>query len=93
MLLFLKYSMPDLTEKWELKVAYIGSCLTIKADNRKKQAAKALKMTPVLILLIEARILLDWSPEQVSGSLKDELGACPRISLSNEQPLFDSEKF
>jgi hypothetical protein len=21
------------------------------------------------------------------------LGACPRISLSNEQPLFDSEKF
>ncbi|MFA5925011.1 MAG: hypothetical protein WC856_27645 [Methylococcaceae bacterium] len=28
MLLFLKYSMPDLTEKRELKVAYIGSCLT-----------------------------------------------------------------
>jgi len=22
-----------------------------------------------------------------------ELGACPRMSLSNEQPLFDSEKF
>jgi len=32
MLLFLKHSMPDLTEKRELKVANIGSCLTL-LDN------------------------------------------------------------
>ena len=30
---------------------------------------------------------------QVSGPVWLILGACPRISLSNEQPLFDSEKF
>jgi IS30 family transposase len=53
----------------------------IKADNRKKQALKALKMTPALILLIEARIRLDWSPVQVSGQLKDELG----ILISHER--------
>ena len=56
------------------KKGYRPNQAQIKADNRKKQAAKALKMTPALILLIEARILLDWSPEQVSGQLKDELG-------------------
>jgi IS30 family transposase len=38
-------------------------------------------MTPALILLIEARILLDWSPEQVSGQLEDELG----ILVSHER--------
>jgi IS30 family transposase len=43
-------------------------------DKRRKQAAKALKMTAALILLIEARIIVDWSPEQISGLLKDELG-------------------
>ena len=39
----------------------------IKADKRKKQAAKALKMTPALILLIEARILLDWVLSKYQG--------------------------
>ena len=53
----------------------------MKADKRKKQAAKVLKMTPALISLIEARILLDWSPEQVSGQLKAELG----ILISHER--------
>jgi len=53
----------------------------IKADKRKKQAAKALKMTPALIILIEARIVMDWSPEQVSGQLKEELG----ILISHER--------
>ena len=38
-------------------------------------------MTPALILLIKARILLDWSPEQISGTLKDELG----ILISHER--------
>ena len=56
------------------KKGYRQKQAQIKADNRKKQAAKALKMTPALILQIEGRILLDWSPEQVSGQLEDELG-------------------
>ena len=63
------------------KKGYRPKQAQIKADNRKKQAAKALKMTPALILLIEARIRLDWSPEQVSGQLADELG----ILISHER--------
>ena len=38
-------------------------------------------MTPALIILIEARIVMDWSPEQVSGSLKNDLG----ILISHER--------
>jgi transposase, IS30 family len=53
----------------------------IKADKRRKQAAKATKMTLALIILIEARIVLDWSPEQVSGQLKAELD----ILISHER--------
>jgi hypothetical protein len=37
--------------------------------------------------LIDTVIKQDHEQRQIS------LGACPRISLSNEQPLFDSEKF
>ena len=53
----------------------------IKTDKRRKEAAKALKMTPALILLIEAGILMDWSPEQISGWLKNNQG----ISISHER--------
>ena len=63
------------------KKGYRPKQAQIKADNRKKRAAKALKMTPALILLIEAGILLDWSPEQVSGQLEDEFG----ILISHER--------
>jgi len=63
------------------KKGYRPKQAQIKADNRKKQAVKALKMTPTLILLIEAKILLDWSPEQVSGQLGNELG----ILISHER--------
>jgi len=52
-----------------------------KTDKHRKQAAKILKMTPALIILIEARIVMDWSPEQVSGSLKNDLG----ILISHER--------
>ena len=48
-------------------------------------------MTPTLILLIEARIRLDWSPEQVSGQLDDELG----ILISHEriyQPIWTDKR-
>ena len=46
----------------------------IKAVKRRKEATKAMKMTAALILLVEAKIIMDWSPEQISGSLRDELG-------------------
>jgi len=53
----------------------------IKADKRRAQATKALKMTEGLVRLIEEKIVLDWSPEQVSGWLKAELG----IAISHER--------
>lgn len=53
----------------------------IKADRRRSEAAKALKMTEELILLVEAKIVLDWSPEQISGWLKIEHG----IAISHER--------
>ena len=53
----------------------------IKTDERRKQAAKALKMTPALIVLIEAKIIMDWSPEKISGWLKNEQG----IAISHER--------
>ena len=59
------------------KKGYRPKQAQIKADNRKKQAVKALKMTPALILLIR----LDWSPVQISGQLEDELG----ILISHER--------
>ncbi len=60
---------------------YLPKQAQIKSDKRRKEAAKALKMTPKLILLIEERILMDWSPEQISGSLKAKLG----ILISHER--------
>ena len=42
----------------------------IKTFNRRKEATKPHKMTAEVIRLIETKIQLDWSPEQVSGWLK-----------------------
>jgi IS30 family transposase len=53
----------------------------IKADKRRREAAKALKMTDEVILVIEEKICLDWSPEQVSGWLKINQG----IFISHER--------
>ncbi|BCE00741.1 IS30 family transposase [Marinicellulosiphila megalodicopiae] len=45
----------------------------ILTDNRRKNACKPTKMTKELILTIETKIRLDWSPEQISNwLLKDE---------------------
>ena len=44
----------------------------IKADRRKQQAAKAIKMIPATVCLIEDLIRFDLSPEQVSNVLKQE---------------------
>jgi IS30 family transposase len=53
----------------------------IKANKRRKQAAKAIKMTEDVIRTIEEKIRLDWSPEQVSGWLKNNRG----IAISHER--------
>ena len=50
------------------KKGYRPKQAQIKAESRRQQATKTLKMTPALIVLIEDMILLDWSPEQVSGN-------------------------
>ena len=41
----------------------------IKALKRRKESAKVIKMTEGVITIIETKIQLDWSPEQVSGWL------------------------
>ena len=40
-----------------------------RSDERRAQAAKATKMTPPMIDLIESKLREKWSPEQVSGWL------------------------
>jgi transposase, IS30 family len=44
----------------------------LKAVNRRRDAVKAIKMTPEVCALIEAKICLGFSPEQVSGWLAKE---------------------
>jgi IS30 family transposase len=53
----------------------------IKTDSRRKENVKALKMTVKVIELIESKIIIDWSPEQVSGWLKKEQG----VLISHER--------
>jgi IS30 family transposase len=43
-----------------------------KSDERRAEAAKAIKMTPGKIQLIESKLREKWSPEQISGWLLDE---------------------
>ena len=44
----------------------------IKAERRRQEAGKAITMTFAVVTLIETKIWLDWSPEQVSGWLEKE---------------------
>jgi IS30 family transposase len=53
----------------------------IKAENRRKLTAKPLKMTAVAIDWIDAKICLHWSPEQISGWLKQAQG----LAISHER--------
>lgn len=53
----------------------------IKTDKRRNEAAKALKMTEDVIRQVEEKLVLDWSPEQLSGWLKLEKG----IAISHER--------
>ncbi len=59
------------------KKGYFPKQAQIKKDKRRAQAAKALKMTAEVIAEIEEKIRLDWSPEQVSGTLE--------ITISHER--------
>ena len=43
-----------------------------KRDERCAEAAKALKMTPEILRLIEPKLREKWSPEQISGWLLEE---------------------
>ena len=63
------------------KKGYRPKQAQIKADKRRKQAAKAIKMTKEVIVEIEEKIRLDWSAEQASGWLKVNQG----IAISHER--------
>ena len=52
-----------------------------KADKRRSEAAKVIKMTDTLINLIELKLREKWSPEQVSGWLLVEYD----IQISHER--------
>jgi len=52
-----------------------------KSDERRFNARKKIKMVPALIKLIERKVLLEWSPEQISGWLKAET----QFSISHER--------
>jgi len=63
------------------KKGYRPKQAQIKTNNRRAQAAKAVKMTVEAIDLIDAKIVLDWSPEQIAGWLKVDQG----IKISHER--------
>lgn len=48
----------------------------LKAESRRKLTAKPLKMTVEAIDLIDSKIIIDWSPEQISGWLKEVKSIC-----------------
>lgn len=52
-----------------------------KAVRRRVEATQATKMVVAVVGLIEAKIRLDWSPEQVSGWLSEEQA----ITISHER--------
>jgi IS30 family transposase len=54
------------------KQGYRPKQAQIKAENRRKVTAKPLRMTAKVISLIDSKIIIDWSPEQISGWLKEE---------------------
>ena len=38
-----------------------------RASRRRKKASKVTKMTPDMIVIIESKLRIEWSPEQISG--------------------------
>lgn len=51
------------------------------SNERRIQATKAIKMTPAMIERVEEKLLEKWSPEQISGWLRETYGE----SLSHER--------
>jgi IS30 family transposase len=45
-----------------------------KCTERRAAACKPTKMTPAMVSLIESKLRVEWSPEQISGWLKTEHG-------------------
>jgi len=43
-----------------------------RSVQRRKEACKATKMLPKMIAIIESKLRIEWSPEQISGWLLDE---------------------
>jgi len=60
---------------------YIAPIAQTTSDERRRYAAKARKMTPELVTRIEELLRLDWSPELISGWLREEAG----IRISHER--------
>ena len=63
------------------KRGYRSKQAHIKAERRRQEADKTIKMTFAVVTLIETKIQLDWSPEQVSGWLAKE----ENIRISHER--------
>jgi IS30 family transposase len=82
--LILGVSPPTISRELERntgKRGYRPKQAHIKAERRRQEAGKAIKMTFEMVKLIETRIQLDWSPEQVSGWLGKE----ENIRISHER--------
>ena len=45
-----------------------------RAELRRKEADKATRMIPVMIAIIESKLRIEWSPEQISGWLLESRG-------------------
>ena len=52
--------------------AYRHKQAQAKAIQRRQTEVKPTKMTPPMIIVIEAKLRIEWSPEQVSGWLPDD---------------------
>ena len=63
------------------KRGYRPKQANIKTVNRRENAVKAVKMTGDVISIINAKVELEWSPEQISGWLNLE----EKIQLSHER--------
>ena len=57
-------------KKNSIEGKYEGSQAAAKSQQRRFR--KPTKMTPELVLIVEERLKLQWSPEQISGRLKTE---------------------
>lgn len=82
--LILRVSPPTISRELKRntgKRGYRPKQAHIKAERRRQEAGKSIKMTLEVVNLIETKIQLDWSPEQVSGWLAKK----ENIRISHER--------